>query len=267
MKKLTVIAAGLLLLIPSLAFSDSITLRLGYYFPKALSDSYLINHQNSLWAIEFDNMSFLPKDYRGGTVGLGYDYFLSKNISLALSVDAYNKSNVGVYRDWAVNTLAEGDFAFPFEFFDGGSIIHSFRVTITPVELSLKFLPLGRRARIIPYVGGGASMVFYGVHMFGDMINFNPVDANGDPIEYFYTDPELGDVVIYPVEPVASRDNGTAFGWHAFGGIQFPIGYRATIEAEARYRSAKGRFNGLFQGFDDFELGGLALTAGISYWF
>ena len=259
MKKLTVIAVGLLLLVPSLAFSDSVSLRLGYFFPKALTDSYLLAHPDSLWAIELGQMSFLPKDYRGGMIGIGYDHFLSKNISLALSVDAYNKTNVGYYRDWVVNTLTEGDFAFPFEFFEGGDIIHSFRVTITPVELSLKLLPLGRRARIIPYVGGGASMVFYGARMFGDMVNF------ADP--WIYTDPDLGDVDIYPVEPVASRDNGTAFGWHAFGGIQFPIGYRATIEAEARYRSAKGRFNGLFQGFDDFELGGLALTAGISYWF
>ena len=259
MKKLTVIAVGLLLLVPSLAFSDSISLRLSYFFPKALTDSYLLAHPDSLWAIELGQMSFLPKDYRGGMVGIGYDYFLSKNISLALSVDAYNRTNVGYYKDWVVNALTEGDFAFPYEFFEGGDIIHSFRVTITPVELSLKLLPLGRRARIIPYVGGGASMVFYGARMFGDMINF------ADP--WIYTDPDLGDVDIYPVEPVASRESGTAFGWHAFGGIQFPIGYRATFEAEARYRSAKGRFNGLFEGFDDFELGGLALTAGISYWF
>jgi len=259
MKKLTVIAVGLLLLVPSLAFSDSISLRLGYYFPKAVTNSYLNAHPDSLWTIEFDQMSFLPKDYRGGTVGIGYDHFLSKNVSLALNVDAYNKSNVGYYRDWVVNTLTDGDFAFPYEFYEGGDIVHSFRVSITPVELSLKFLPLGRRARIIPYVGGGASMVFYGIRMFGDMVNFS------DP--WIYTDAELGDVDIYPVEPVLSRDSGTAFGWHAFGGIQFPIGYRATIEAEARYRSAKGRLNGLFEGFDDFELGGLALTAGISYWF
>jgi hypothetical protein len=259
MKKLAVVAAGLILLVPSLAFSDSISLRLGYFFPKALSDSYLSTHPDSLWTIELDQMSFAPRDYRGGTVGIGYDHFLNKNISLSLIVDAYNKSNVGFYNDWVVNTLAEGDFAFPFEFYEGGDIVHSFRVSITPVELSLKFLPLGRRAKIIPYIGGGASMVFYGVRMFGDMVNF------GDP--WIYTDSVLGDVDIYPVEPIFSRENGTAFGWHAFGGIQFPIGFRATIEAEARYRSATGRFNGLFQGFDDFELGGLALTAGISYWF
>jgi opacity protein-like surface antigen len=259
MKKLTILALGLLILIPSLAFSDSISLRLGYYMPKALSNSYLNAHPDSLWTIEFDQMSFIPKDYRGGMVGIGYDYFVSRNVSLALSVDAYNKSQVGFYNDWVVNSLTEGDFAFPFEFYEGGDIVHSFRVTITPVELSLKFLPFGRRTRVIPFVGGGVTMVFYGAHMFGDMVNFS------DP--WIYTDPDLGDVDIYPVESVNSRERGTAFGWHAFGGIQVPIGYRATIEAEARYRAAKGQFNGLFQGFDDFELGGLALTVGVSYWF
>ena len=258
MKKLTIIALGSLLLIPSLAFSDSISLRVGYFWPKTLTSSYLNAHPDSLMTIEFDQMSFTPKDYRGGMVGIGYDHFLNKYISLSLSGDAYNKSSVGYYRDWVVNSLTEGDFAFPFELFDGGDIVHSFRVSITPIDFSLKFLPLGRRAKIIPYVGGGASLVFYGVRMFGDMINF------ADP--QIFTD-EVGDVTVYPVEPVASQDNGTAFGWHAFGGIQFPIGFRATIEAEARYHAARGRLNGLFEGFDDLELGGLTLTAGISYWF
>jgi len=259
MKKITMLALGLLILIPSLAFSDSISLRLGYFWPKTLTDSYLNTHPDSLLAIEFGQMSFIPKDYRGGMVGIGYDHFLTKNISLALSADAYNKSSVGYYLDWVANTLTEGDFAFPFEFYEGSDIVHSLRVSITPVDLSLKFLPFGRRAKLIPFVGGGASLVFYGVRMFGDMVNFS------DP--WVYTDPDLGDVDIFPVEPVFSRENGTAFGWHAFGGLQFPIGYRATIEAEARYHSAKGRLNGMFEGFDDLELGGLTLTAGISYWF
>src|SRR5512140_123644 len=173
MKKLTIIAAGLLLLIPSLAFSDSFTVRLGFYLPKALSNTYLNAHPDSLWTIELDQMSFAPKDYRGGIIGIGYDHFLTKNISLSLSVDAYSKSNVGFYNDWVVNTLTEGDFAFPFEFYEGGDIVHSFRVNITPIDLSVKLLPLGRRAKIIPYVGGGASLVFFGARMFGDMVNFS----------------------------------------------------------------------------------------------
>jgi len=258
MKKLTVLAAGLLFLVPW-AFSDSISVRGGYFMPRALTNSYLNAHPDSLWTIELDQMSFAPKDYRGGIVGFAYDYFVSKNASLSLSLDSYNKSQVGFYNDWVLNTLNEGDFAFPFDLYFGDDIVHSFRVTSTPLELSLKFLPLGRRTKLIPYVGGGATLAFWSVRMFGDMVNFS------DP--WIYPDSVLGDVTIYPVESVVSRERGTAFGWHAFGGIQVPFGYRATIEAEARYHAAKAGLHNLFEGFEPLELGGLALTVGLSYWF
>jgi opacity protein-like surface antigen len=259
MKKLTVLAAGLLLLIPALSFADSISLRGAYFMPRALSNSYLSLHPDSLWTIELDQMSFAPKDYRGGMIGFSYDRFLGPNLSMSLTVDAYNKSQVGYYNDWVLNTLTEGDFAFPFELYLGDDIVHSFRVGITPVQLSLKLLPLGRKTKIIPYVGGGGSLVFTTIRMFGDQVNF------ADP--WIYTDPDLGDIDIYPVEALSARETATSFGWHAFAGFQVPIGYRATVEAEARYHSAKARFNDLFVDFDDFEVGGLALTVGLSYWF
>jgi len=259
MKKLTVLAVGLLLLVPTLAFSDSITLRLGYFMPRALTNSYLTGHPDSLWTIELDQMSFQPKDYRGGMIGISYERFLGPNLSLALTLDGYNKSEVGFYNDWVLNTLTDGDFAFPYEFYLGEDIVHSFRATVTPLQLSLKFLPLGRRIKIIPYVGGGASLVFASVRMFGDQVNF------ADP--WIYTDPDLGDIDIYPVESLAARESEMAFGWHAFAGIQVPLGYRATIEAEARYHAAQVRFDNMFVDFDAFEVGGLAVTVGLSYWF
>jgi hypothetical protein len=95
--------------------------------------------------------------------------------------------------------------------------------------------------------------------MYGDMVDFS------DP--WVYTDPDLGDVDIYPVTSVNGRESGSSFGWHAFGGIQVPIGYRATIEAEARYHAATAKFNDWFVGFEPFDLGGLALTVGLTYWF
>jgi hypothetical protein len=259
MKRLTVLAASLLLLVPVLAFPDSISLRLGYYMPRALNNSYLATHPDSLWAIELDQMSFDLQDYRGGMFGLGYDRFFGPRMNFSLTVDFYNRSQVGFYNDWVLNTLDEGDFAFPYELYLGDDILHSYKVKITPLQASLKFLPLGRRGRIIPYVGGGASLIFWGVDMFGDQINFAE--------EWIYTDEVLGDISIYPVVPLSARENDIAFGWHAFGGFQVPIGYRATIDAEVRYHDAKGRFEDLFVDFDDFHLGGLALTVGLSYWF
>jgi hypothetical protein len=259
MKKLTVLAAGLLLLVPSLAFSDSFSLRLGYFMPRALSNNYFAAHDNSLWTIELSQMSFRTSDYRGLTFGASYEYFVNKTVSLALTVDSFRRDKTGYYDDWVMFSLDEGDFAFPYADYDGDDIFHSFRVSSTPLQLSVKFAPLGRKARLIPFVGGGAGIYFWNVAMYGQYVDF------GDP--WVYTDPDLGDVDIYPVADLNARENGIAFGWHAFAGIQVPVGYRTTIEAEVRYHSAQARFNDWFLDFDKFDLGGIALTAGFSYWF
>jgi hypothetical protein len=126
--------------------------------------------------------------------------------------------------------------------------------------LSLKLSPLGRKTKLIPFVGGGVGLYFWSAGLFGEMVDFS------DP--YIYTDPLLGDIDVYPVIPVNSRETGMSIGYHAFGGFSFPIGYRATIDAEVRYHVAKGKFDGpLFVDFPDFNVGGLALTVGFSYWF
>lgn len=257
MKKLTVLAAGLLLLVPALAFSDSISLRLGYFMPRASTDIGL--HPDSLWAIEFDQMSFTPEKYRGTMFGFSYEHFVGKNLSLAFTLDSYSKNRPGYYVDYVQNTLDEGDFAFPYADFLGDDIQHAFSVSSTPLQVSLKITPLGRKTRLIPFVGGGAGLYFWSVRIYGQMINF------ADP--WIYTDDVLGDIDIYPVEGVNGREKGSVFGYHAFAGFQIPIGFRATFEAEARYHWAKAKFDEWFQGFEDFDIGGLALTVGFNYWF
>lgn len=278
MKKLTILAAGLLLLVPVLAFSDSISLRGGYFMPRALSNAYLALHPDSLWAIEFDQMSFTMEKYRGTMMGISYEYFVGKNLSLAFTLDSYSKSRPGYYVDYVQFGLDEGDFAFPFEFYDGDVIQHAFSVSSTPLQVSLKITPLGRKTRLIPFVGGGAGLYFYSVRMYGQMVIFNPTDQFGDPIDWYYdfetdtayanpADPNLLDELVYPVESVNGREKGSVFGYHAFAGFQIPIGFRATLEAEARYHWASATFAEWFQGFDKFDLGGLALTVGFNYWF
>ncbi len=48
-----------------------------------------------------------------------------------------------------------------------------------------------------------------------------------------------------------------------------PVGNRVTLSAEFRYHSAKGTFSqdGAFPDYENFDLGGYALTAGLNYWF
>jgi hypothetical protein len=258
MKKLTVIAAGLLLLVPSLTFSDTFSLRFGYFIPGASTN--ILTHPDSLWAIEFDQMSFNKNKFQGSMLGLSYEYFVTKNVSLAITLDSYAKNRPGYYVDYGQFDLEEGAFAFPYEYYDAYIVEHAFSVSSTPLQLSVKFLPLGRKTRIIPFIGGGAGLYFYSVKLQGEIIDFS------DP--WIYPDDVLGDITVYPVlAGQYAREKGSTFGYHAFGGFQIPIGFRATIDAEARYHWAKAKFDEWFQDFEDFDLGGLAVTLGFSFWF
>ena len=271
MKKLTGLALGLLFLVPTLAFSDSFSLRIGYFMPSALSDAYLASHPDSLWAIELNQMSFTKEKFRGTMLGFSYEYFVGKNLSLALTLDSYSRNKPGYYIDYVQNTLEEWDFAFPYADFYGDDIQHAFSVSSTPLQISLKITPLGRKTRLIPFVGGGAGLYFYSVRIYGQTVNFGDRSWFYDfETETAYSnpdDPNLRDQQIYPVEQVNGREKGSVFGYHAFAGFQIPIGFRATIEAEARYHWAKAKFTEWFLDFDDFDIGGLALTVGFNYWF
>lgn len=259
MKKLMILVAALIVLIPSLAYSDMMTVRLGYYMPSALN-TYL-SHPNSLWGIELSQMSLLPSDYRGAILGGGYEFFLTPQLSIAVSVDSFNRENGGFYKDYVANTIDSVDYAFPVQDFSGRDILHSFHVSMTPVQLSLKITPLGRKTRIIPYVGVGGGAYFVNASIFGSIIDFSQ--------EFVYTDPVLGDVTVFQVAGANLHETRVVLGGHAFAGIMFPIGYRLTLEGEARYHYAKVKFEHAFPfpDFDAFDLSGLSLSIGLNYWF
>jgi opacity protein-like surface antigen len=257
MKRPLILIAAALILLPALAFPNIMSLRGGYYLPKTSSGL------NSLWGIEFDQMSFKKADFNASILGFSYEYFVSKQLSLEFSIDTYSKRKAGYYMDYVGYAFDEGDFAFPAADYEGDfSISHGFNVSVTPVQLSVKLMPLGRRNKFIPYVGGGVGLYFWNVGLRGSMIDFTD--------DWIYTDPDLGDVTIYGITPTDAREeNRVALGYHAFAGLMFPIGDRITLSAEFRYHAAQGRFksDSAFTDFDDFELGGYALTAGLSYWF
>jgi hypothetical protein len=265
MKKAMILAGLLVLAAPSFVYSDSFILRMGYFMPKALTNSSFNEYPDSLWTYELQQMSFRKNDYRGPMYGVGYEYFLTKQFSLVLSVDFYRRSFRGFYLDWVGYAFDEGDFAFPYELYEGEfGVFHSYRVSITPLQLSVKVAPLGRRSRFVPYIGGGVGLYFWRASLYGEIVDF------ADP--YIYDDPDLGEIDVYPIVPADLRETGrVTVGYHAFGGIQIPIGYRITLDAEARYNIALGKFRegpeAVFEDFDPFDLGGLVLSGGISIWF
>ena len=265
MKKLAVLIVALSVLIPSLGYCDMLTIRLGYYMPNAFTDSYLSSHPDSLFATEFNNMSFLPSDFRGSILGFGYEFFLTKNISFAISLDTFSHENGGYYRNYVgiVNpTGFQGEYAFPAASYQGYPVQHSLDVAMTPVEFSLKFLPLGRKTRFIPYVGGGAGVYFVYASIQGEIVDFSSGQLVSDANQ-----PALGNYYIYPVVLAAAHETRAVIGGHAFAGLEFPIGYRLTLEAEARYHYARASLSHAFPDYGTIDLSGLSISIGLNYWF
>lgn len=245
-----------LLLVPCLGFSDMITFKAGYFIPRFQSD---------LWEVEFENMDFTKTDYYNTNFGFSYEYFLTRELSFALNVDSYSRKKLGLYKDFVGETIDSLDYAF--DYGEGFVINHVFNVSITPIQLSVKLAPAGRKGRFIPYLGGGVGIYFWNVRLQGYIINFSP-----EAEEEFY-DPNIDEYVIgFPIESVyLSEDNKVKVGFHALVGVMFPVANRISVEAEFKYNFAQGElgkdpYQG-FQGFEPFDLSGYQFSIGLNYWF
>ncbi len=247
MRKGVGLIAILVLLLPGLGFSGSVSFRLGYFVPNAKSD---------LWEVEFENMTFTRSDFQSAVLGLSYEHFLSRELSLVIGVDAFSRTRPGIYRDFVGYSFEEGDFAYPADYEGDFAISHDFGVSFTPIQVSLKLTPFSRRSSIIPYIGGGVSMYFWSVKLWGNIIDFEDVWID-----------ETENIDIYAVKPANVReDYQITFGFQGFAGIMIPFARRAALEAEFKYWYGKGNLD-LFEGFQDFDLSGYQISLGINYWF
>ena len=250
MKKHLVLVALLILLTPCLAFSDMVTFGIGYFFPRANSD---------LWDTEFENMSFTQSNFNNSIFGFTYEYFFSNQLSLTLSIDGYSQKKIGFYRDFVGISFTEGDFAFPTDFEGEFDISHVFDVSITPIQLSLKLAPMGRRGRFIPYIGGGAGVYLWNVRLQGDIVDFDDV--------WVYEDVDFETDIFPVVQADAREDNKVSLGFHGFGGIMVPVANRISVDGQFKFNFLKGELSEGFEGFEDFDLSGYQITIGLNYWF
>ncbi|MGD8537617.1 MAG: hypothetical protein PVI66_02740 [Candidatus Aminicenantes bacterium] len=252
MKKYLLVFVALFLLVPGFAFSDLVTFKVGYFFPRADSD---------LWELEFEQMTFQKGDFQDSVFCFTYEYFLSNQISLSLSLDGYSEKKVGNYLEYVGYFDQDEGQLYAFDYGQGSSIAHVFTVSMTPLQASIKLTPLGRRASVIPYLGGGVGAYIWTVRMQGDTIDFS------DPVEFY--DQDLDEVVIgYPVYPTDIRvESKFSFGFHGFVGVMVPVANRISIEGEFKFNYASGNLDPDFQGFENFDLSGYQVTVGINYWF
>lgn len=248
MKKSLIILLALIFLTPSLAFSNIFTFKTGLFIPRAQSD---------LWTTEFENMSFSKTNYTTTNFSFAYEYFLTREVSVVLGLDSFSKNKFGSYVDYVGIQLVEGNFAFPNDYVEDFFPSHIFNVSITPVQLSLKLTPMGRKGKFIPYVGGGVGLYLWNVRLNGDLVDF-------DDVWVYVPD----DIDIYPITTVdAWENNRISFGYHAFGGIMVPFTKRMTFEAEFKYNVARGELKEAFEGFEAFDLSAYQISLGLNYWF
>ncbi len=250
MKKSLIIVFTLILCLPGFIFSDLVTFKVGFFMPRAMSD---------LWDIEFENMSYIKSEYQNTNFAFGYEYFVSRELSLVLSAAGYTKNKHGDYKDYVGEDI-DGD-GFAFDYGTGFPISHAFSVSSTPIQASVKLTPLGRKGKLIPYIGGGVGAYLWSVRIQGDMVDF---DAGEEFIEL--SDNSI--VIGYPLYSVDAREeNKVSFGYHVFGGVMLPVANRISIEGEVKYSHVKGALKDYFIGFEPFDLGGLTISLGMNYWF
>ena len=251
MKKRIIVMLIVLLSAASLGFSDALTFRLGYFIPRADSD---------FWKTEFDNMTYTRATFSDASYGVGYEIFMVPELSLMLNVDIYSKSRGGFYRDYTGFTLTDGDWALPSAYSGDFTPGHSLSITIIPIQASFKVTPLGRRVMIVPYFGAGAGLYLWDVHMVGDLVDFSTPELFVDSTGNLLTG--------YPINSVDAHEGlSTAWGWHAFAGLMYPIGNRLTLDVSFKYNSAHGNFTKAFEGFQPFDLSHYQILGGINYWF
>ena len=247
MKKSLILFTALILLTPSYVFSGIFTFKAGLFIPRAQSD---------LWEDEFYYMDFTKTNYQNTNFGFCYEYFLTKQLSLVLGIDSYNKNKGGNWIDYVGYSFDEGDFAYPSDYEGDFIPYHSFNVSITPIQVSFKLTPLGRKGKFIPYVGGGAGLYIWSVRLQGDWIDLN--DEWWDLEE---------DIPIYPIYFSDTRDESKiSTGFHLFGGVMFPVARRISLEVEFKYSQAQGKLKA-FQGFEPFDLSAYQISLGLNYWF
>jgi opacity protein-like surface antigen len=235
------------------AAANTVTVRFSFTMPTMKSD---------FWTTDFANMNYKRTNFQDTSFGIDFEIFLTRELSLLFSFDTFTKSKAGIYKNYVGYQLDGGDFAFPATFQGDYAPGHNLRYTVTPIQASIKIAPLGRRVKVIPYIGGGVGLYIYSLRMSGDLIDFS------DP--FVYTEPGYPDVDIFPIRSVDAREGENfgriAFGYQVFGGVQVPIGSRLTLEGEVKYSSAKSKMNN-FIGFQPLDLGSLQMSLGIAYWF
>ncbi len=186
----------------SRAGADGFDARIGAFFPRG--EETLFQDDRDLYLVE-------KSDFYSVYGGVEYNRTLMDNVEVGIHVDGSGRTVDTSYRDYIRP--------------DGSEIRQSLKFDQVPLGVTIRFLPTSKRAKVVPYLGGGVDAVFWNYEESGDFIDFMDPDCNTD----------LG----CPVYSDHFKANGAAFGFHALGGVRVYINRDFAIVAEGRYQWAE----------------------------
>lgn len=168
-----------------------------------------------------DSLLFETKDFNGATIGAEWLIGLSDYLEGGVGIGYYQKTVPSIY-----GALVQDD---------GTEIEQDLKLRIVPITATVRFVPMGRRNPIQPYVGAGIGFYNWRYSETGEFVDFNndvfraTFDAKGN---------EIGPVVL--------------------GGVRFAAADVWLVGGEIRWQDAKGDTGGIDEGFlgDKIHLGG-----------
>lgn len=168
---------------------------------------------------------FDVNEFSGATFGGEWLVPIGEYIEVGAGIGYYQKTVPSIYAD-LVND-------------NGAEIMQDFKLRVVPISATVRFLPLGARAAIQPYVGAGLGIFPWRYSETGEFVDADYNIFRGNFVE-----------------------SGTALGPLVFGGLRFPVANAFVIGGEVRWQRAEGEFNEPenFNG-DRIDLGGFTWQA------
>ncbi|MFQ5789964.1 MAG: outer membrane beta-barrel protein [Acidobacteriota bacterium] len=198
-----------LLVVAAPAKASSIAVRLGFFSPRG---------ESQLWEDNVQTFDLAVSDFNSVFGGVEFALELNEFVDLAVGVDGYSRTVASRYRDFVRD--------------DGTEIEQEIRLTVAPVTVGLRVLPLGKFRSLVPYVAGGFGLYPFEYREEGEFIDFETFDIFGD----VFLDPGVG------------------VGAYAAAGLEVGVTRAVSVFGEYRRHWAGVDHGGDFDGFGEFDL-------------
>ena len=203
------------------AHENSIRVRVGVFDPNA--DSRYFDDV-------FDSFTGSEGDLEDGMVGVEYTRAILSQLDILAGGSYYENASDQSYRR--------------FEDPRGRRIEHTRTLERASLDLGLRLRLAPAHSRLVPYVGGGGSLVAWRLSEEGDFIDFGH-----SPRTVFSDDLEA---------------EGENFGYFLLAGLDVPLSEDWTIFAEGRYLDADDDLGDDFEGLGALDLSGEVYSVGVS---